>query len=266
MIPTRAFTTTFVVLAASLLASAPAQAAPGDLDLTFSDDGVQITDFGGAESGSGVAVQADGRIVVAGRRDGDFVLARYNSDGSLDSSLSGDGVQATDFGATAYAGGVVIQADGRIVAAGQAGSDFALARYNSDGSLDTAFSGDGMQTTDFDGGYDFAQGVAVQADGIVVAGSSLPSDASAGFGDFALARYDANGSLDTSFGAGGKQTTDFDVEDHGQAVAVQADGKIVVAGTSAPERSAPDLPVKGRQPQASRSSPTARSWSRGPRR
>ena len=88
----RAFTaTTLVVLAASLLATVPAQAAPGDLDASFSGDGKQTTDFGDWDHGPAVAIQADGKIVVAGGSGANFALARYNADGSLDTAFSGDG-------------------------------------------------------------------------------------------------------------------------------------------------------------------------------
>ena len=115
--------------------------------------------FGGFSGATGVALQGDGKIVAvgAGARDGggrDFALARYNPNGSLDTSFSGDGKQTTDFGGFSGASGVALQGDGKIVAVGDAGGgttgfDFALARYNPNGSLDTSFSGDGKQTTDF---------------------------------------------------------------------------------------------------------------------
>ena len=167
-----------------------------------------------------IAAQSDGKFVVAG---GDTV-ARYNSDGSLDSSFDGDGTVTTDFGRNDTALSVALQADGKIVVAGSSGSDFALARYNSDGSLDRSFDGDGKLTTDFAGGEDSAAGVAVQSDGkIVVAGNSD--------GDFALARYNRDGSLDRSLNGNGKLTTDFgSSQDRVTSMALQADGKIVVAG------------------------------------
>ncbi len=103
-----------------------------------------------------MALQGDGKIVavgLAGGDENDFALARYNPNGSLDPSFSGDGKQTTDFGGNDAAIGVAIQGDGKIVtvggAAGPGFSDFALARYNPNGSLDTSFSGDGKQTTDF---------------------------------------------------------------------------------------------------------------------
>jgi uncharacterized delta-60 repeat protein/uncharacterized repeat protein (TIGR01451 family) len=138
-----------------------------------------------------VAIQGDGRIVAAGRVSADFALARYNTDGSLDTTFSGDGKVTTDFAGSAdFAWGVAIQANGKIVAAGamvvSGNRDFALARYNADGSLDTTFSGDGKVTTDFAGPFDEARGVAIQANGrIVAAGVTNVS----GNNDFALARY-----------------------------------------------------------------------------
>jgi uncharacterized delta-60 repeat protein len=211
----------------------------GSLDASFSGDGMQITDFGGVDRASGIAIQADRRIVAVGESGSDFGLARYNTDGSLDASFSGDGRQTTDFGGDDDAGGIVIQGDGRLVAAGGSfaggDGDFAVARYKADGSLDTSFSGDGKQTTDFDG-YEYGGGVAIQADDrIVVSGTSIPSGADSDFGDFAVARYDTTGSLDASFSGDGRQTTNFDVEDTGQDVAIGADGKIVVAGKSSPD-------------------------------
>ena len=103
-----------------------------------------------------MALQANGKIVAVGDAArpsaSDFALARYNPNGSLDTTFSGDGKQTTDFGGVDVANGVALQGDGKIVAVGQRGgtaSDFALARYNPNGSLDTSFSGDGKQTTDF---------------------------------------------------------------------------------------------------------------------
>ena len=117
---------------------------------------MQTTDFaGGPDDAEAVALQANGKIVAVGEASfgllgSDFALARYNPNGSLDTSFSGDGKQSTDFGDGDVANGVALQSDGKIVAVGRgAGSDFALARYNPNGTLDPSFSGDGMQTTDF---------------------------------------------------------------------------------------------------------------------
>src|SRR4029077_6628971 len=100
---------------------------------------------------------------------------------------------------------VALQPDGKIVVVGRSGGltgfDFGVVRYDADGSLDTGFGTGGMVRTDFAGGADYAHGVAIQGDGkIVVAGhAGLVND-----NDFALARYNADGSLDASFGSGGK--------------------------------------------------------------
>jgi uncharacterized delta-60 repeat protein len=202
--------------------------ADGALDTTFSDDGKVTTDFGGDEYGESVVMQSDGKIIVAGG-SGDFVVARYNADGRLDTTFSGDGKVTTDFGGYDFGCSVVMQLDGKIIVAGLASSgssyDFALARYNSDGSLDTTFSDDGKVTTDFAGiGYS----VVMQADGkIIVAGATF-NDSSY---DFALARYNSNGSLDSTFSGDGKVSTDFGGgDDHGHSVVMQPDGKIIVAG------------------------------------
>jgi uncharacterized delta-60 repeat protein len=214
----------------------------GSLDTSFDGDGKVTTDFRGVDAAVGVAIQLNGKIVAAGfdADADDFALVRYNRDGSLDTSFDGDGKVTTDFGsAFEAAAAVAIQPDGRIVAAGftQVGDDFALARYNRDGSLDTSFDGDGKVTTDFgftgpfgDPIYtvDLATGVVIQPDGkIVAAGFSVTGGV-----DFALARYNPDGSLDTGFGFVGKVTTSFGDLDHAFGVAIQSDGKIVAAGTT----------------------------------
>jgi uncharacterized delta-60 repeat protein len=206
----------------------------GSPDSSFHGDGRRTTDFGGSEGANGVVVQGAGKIVAVGSTVDDFALARYNPNGSLDTSFSGDGRQTTDFGADFEgANGVALQAAGKVVAVGFAGGNFALARYNPNGSLDTTFSGDGRQTTTF-GGPDQASGVALQGDGKIVAVGGDPSAPSGfGAGDFALARYNPNGSLDTSFSGDGKQRTDFGLDDGARAVALQGDGKIVAVGFTA---------------------------------
>ena len=210
-----------------------ALAAPGGRDPGFSGDGKALTNFGsGNDFASGVAVQADGKIVVAGRAGGAggrFGLARYNRNGTLDTSFGGDGKVVTNFSTIAddFANSVAVQADGKIVAAGHSSDRFALARYNSDGELDVTFSGDGKMTTNFSSAFDDALGVAVRANGKIVAAGHAGSD------KFALARYNPNGTLDATFSGNGKVTTNFSpVSDLATAVAIQANGKIVAAGTA----------------------------------
>lgn len=221
------------------LLAAPAQAAdPGDLDIAFSSDGKTTVPVGlNHDRGFALAVQSDDKLVIAGSRlagDDDFALVRLSSSGSLDTSFSGDGRTTTDFSSgNDVAFGVAIQTDGRIVSAGLAtvggNFDFALTRHTSAGVLDTSFDTDGRQTTLFGAGDDVAQAVAIQSDGkIVVAGYSWNGVDN----DFAVARYNSDGSLDTTFSGDGRQTTDFGADDYGFAVALQSDGKIVVAGSS----------------------------------
>ncbi len=200
----------------------------GALDTSFNGTGKVITHIGGNGSGSSVAVQGDGKIVVAGCYGGDFVLVRYTSTGALDTSFNGTGSVTTPIGGnndTYRCRSVAVQSDGRIVMAGYASSfgGTALVRHTSTGALDTSFNGTGKVITPI-GEYSAAS-VAVQSDGkIVVAGGYR--------GDFALVRYTSTGALDTSFNGTGKVTTDFGGSDFGSSVAVQGDGKIVVAGSS----------------------------------
>lgn len=220
---------------AGILAT-PAFAADGDLDPTFGKGGKVVTNLGyPAQAGTAMALYPDGRIVVAGftfdnTANIDFAVARYLPDGSLDPTFGSGGFVATDFfGGEDLPRGVAIQPDLRIVVAGSAtqgfNRDFALARYNVDGTLDSSFDGDGKLTTDFfgpSGNGDIASAVAIQPDEkIVIAGS-------------ALVRYSASGALDTTFGAGGFVGTTVFGEGFGAlALALQPDRKIVVAGAFA---------------------------------
>ncbi len=207
---------------------------PGSFDLSFDTDGKQTTQILAEDVGYSVALQPDGKIVVAGYAyngsEHDFAVVRYNTDGSLDNTFDGDGKLTTDFASSQdYGASVVIQLDGKIIVAGSSDVYFALVRYNTDGSLDNTFDIDGKVTTDFGGGSS-AGGVSVilQSDGkIIVAGISYIFDQ-----DFALARYNPDGSLDNSFDTDGKLNTDFGTpNDYGGRVALQSDGKILVAGT-----------------------------------
>jgi uncharacterized delta-60 repeat protein len=216
-------------------------ADPGDLDTTFSVDGMQTTDFFVDSDGAqGVAIQADGKIVAAGfasngANDLDFALARYNSNGTLDGNFDADGRVTTDFqNDSDQIVGIAIQPDGKIVVAGavvtaSGEQDVAVARYNTDGSPDTSFSGNGRVTTDIRGD-DAALAVTLQADGkIVVAGFSyITAPESA---NFALVRYNSNGTLDVTFDGDGVVLTDFNNdEDAAFDVVLQADNKILAAG------------------------------------
>jgi uncharacterized delta-60 repeat protein len=225
---------------AGLALTTAAHAQPGQLDTSFGGDGKVTTDVTArGDFGAGVAIQADGKIVVVGgaswERNPKFVLVRYNADGTLDTSFGGDGRVTTNFTRREDAAwGVAIQADGKIVAAGDAGlrtgnSRFAVARYNADGTLDLTFSGDGKVTTQLTRHDDPVSGAALQSDGkIVISGGAAWDTRNA---NFALARYDTDGTLDTSFGGDGRVTTDFARKrDFANAVVVQVDGKLMAGG------------------------------------
>jgi uncharacterized delta-60 repeat protein len=186
-------------------------------------DGRVTTDLGGSDYGQSVTVQADGKILLGGHSSYNFALARYLSDGRLDTSFGTGGKVTTDLGDYDYGRSVTVQADGKILLGGHGSYNFALARYNADGRLDTTFGTDGKVTTYLGGDYASGRSVIVQADGKILLGGSSGSN-------FALARYNADGSLDTSFGTDGKVTTDLGGSDYGQSVTVQADGKILLGG------------------------------------
>lgn len=217
----------------------------GSLDVTFGTAGIVTTSFGASalSVSKSMAIQTDGKIVVAGNSDInniggnlDFAIARYNTDGGLDITFDADGKLTTAFGSSDdAANSVVIQTDGKIIVAGYSriGSHnvFAIARYNTDGSLDNTFDGDGKVTTAFAGSIgNIINSIVLQTDGkIVVAGSNHNGSTL----DFALARYNTDGSLDNTFDGDGKLTTAIgSSDDIAYSIALQTDGKIVVAGNS----------------------------------
>ncbi|MBA2692070.1 MAG: Ig-like domain-containing protein [Rubrobacter sp.] len=230
----------------------------GSLDTSFDGDGKLTTAFGSGGSldvAEAAAIQPDGKILAAGYTSSgsfDFALARYNSDGSLDTSFDGDGKLTNSVGpgnAFDSAHDVAVQPDGKIIVVGWShdyntdNTDMAVVRYNPDGSLDNSFDGDGKLTADFDSGKDRASSVALQPDGKIVAGGSSQNGAADeesgnANNDFALARYNPNGSLDTAFSEDGVLTTPIgSFSDTVRDLALQPDGKIVVAGTTQTEDS-----------------------------
>ncbi len=270
----------------------------GSLDLTFGVGGITVTDSGGTGAPVGLAIQPDGKIVVARlSRDKSSVLVRYDQNGRLDQTFSAGTVPAdlaggfsveslalqrdgrivvSGIGApqgagilygvlvmrfsrngtldpTFGGGGVVhtaggsgaavaIQADGKIIAAGgvqtsfvgcapydPCDSAFVVVRYNTDGSIDSSFGVGGKATTGRPGESNVSRDVVIQPDGkiVVVGGRDTRPVA---YSNFVAARYNPDGSLDSSFGASGEVVTDFGGEDDARAVALQPDGKIVAAG------------------------------------
>ncbi len=210
-------------------------AAPGDLDTSFGNDGIVITDAGGGQNQAhSVAIQSDGKIVAAGGNNDDFILARYNTDGSLDTNFGIGGIVATDVGSDYdYVSSIAIQSDGKIVSAGRMWNGnqyvFALTRHNTNGLLDANFGTEGIVTTAIGNFQDIAYSVAIQSDGKIVAAGENYN----GSKDFALVRYNTDGSRDASFGTDGIVTTMVESgHDHAYSVAIQSDGKIVAIGYS----------------------------------
>ena len=219
----------------------------GGLDTDFGDSGISVSPtFPITDGLTGMALQPDGKIVATGSTISfpfkyDWLVARYNGDGSVDTNFGSKGYVITDLGRVDTARGIAVQPDGRIVVAGTTqdgvleGSliDIAVGRYNSDGSLDTSFGESGKVITDL-GRLEDASSLALRTDGkIVVAGSiSDGPSRTPTFSDFLLVRYNSDGSRDTRFGSDGILTTDFGRQDRATAIALQPDGKIVVAGFS----------------------------------
>jgi uncharacterized delta-60 repeat protein len=198
----------------------------GLLDTTFGTGGKAAVDFGGDDFGMAMARQADGRILVAGRSSAaGAVVARLRATGTLDPDFDGDGRVTLPGGGSASA--VLVQPDRNIVVAGNAmGSGvMTVTRLTPTGALDPTFGAGGTASIDFGSLADLAAGAALQPNGkIVVAGYTQASE------DVAVARLNANGSPDATFGVAGKATVEFGVATFGQAVALQSNGRIVVAG------------------------------------
>lgn len=222
----------------------------GSLDSSFGYNGICIDDS--TRGASGIALQADGKIIIVGANNNDLqsdlCIARYNINGTLDLSFSENGIASTIIGNNSSGNSVQVQQDGKIVVAGSSSNsttslDYALVRYNSDGSLDLSFSEDGLLTTDFSSLQDEARSLVIQADGkILLTGetsyadnysSSEPNVTLSTNTDFSLVRYESDGRLDVSFGDNGKVVTNLGhYLDNGYGVVQQKDGRILVAGAS----------------------------------
>lgn len=210
----------------------------GSLDPSFAGDGfTELQPGGNPGFGNAIALQEDGKIVVAGSSGpggaSDLTVLRLNSDGSPDTGFDGDGFAITEFGSdSSFAAGVALQPDGRIVAAGarlsSGGLEVALVRYLSDGSLDSSFGSGGTVSTPIGTNGGDGAAVALQGNGkILVAGGASQGVLDS---DSLLLRYLSNGDLDTDFAGGGITTADLGNNDRATAVALQSDGKIVVTG------------------------------------
>jgi uncharacterized delta-60 repeat protein len=214
----------------------------GSLDSTFDGDGKLIVDVGGTyDAGFSLIQQADGKLVQGGCSgkgstfDYDFSLIRLNADGSLDSTFGSGGKFIVPMGSGYDQGGSLIQQiDGKLVLGGYSfngsNDDFSLIRLNTDGSLDSTFNGNGRLIVPVGSGHDNGVSLTQQADGkLVLSGTSYNGSND----DFSLIRLNTNGSLDSTFGNGGKLIMPVGSgDDWGQSLTQQADGKLVLGGIS----------------------------------
>ena len=217
----------------------------GSLDTSFDSDGIKITAITSADDfADAVIAQPDGKIIVAGQSmtsQMNMIVVRYNTDGSPDMSFDGDGIATAQFqeGASTSAD-VRLQADGKIVVAGATAvgsifslNSFGVARFNSNGTLDSGFAGDGTAFIDVRNGaaqQNAAENLLIQPDGKIVVSGNTNSGFGAG-NDFAVLRLNTNGTLDPTFGTGGKVITSIGPnDDFVKSLAIQADGKLLVGG------------------------------------
>jgi uncharacterized delta-60 repeat protein len=209
----------------------------GTLDNSFDGDGKVTTIIGANDEANAVAIQTDGKIVVAGESTlgvtDVFAIARYKVNGTLDSTFDGDGIVTTSITSSGgHANAKAIQLDGKIIVAGssfgQNNTDFGIARYNSNGSLDSTFDGDGIVVTDIGSSDNLVNALVIQPDGKIVAAGSTYNGSTL---DFAIARYTTEGSLDNTFSGDGKLIIPSGGDSPGEAgLAIQTDGKVLIAG------------------------------------
>ncbi len=200
----------------------------GSRDTSFGNGGELVTNINSSDSANTVIEQNGGKILVASKT----ALIRYNNDGSLDKSFGSNGTGISG-NAPITINNATQQSDGKILTTGTTGGDIGLARYNNDGSLDTSFGTDGKVSTDFNGGNDVGNSLVVQKDGKIVVAGGINASVLNKTGDFALARYNSDGSLDTTFGNNGKIITDLNTGfETLTRIKLQSDGNIIAVGTS----------------------------------
>ncbi|RYH73052.1 T9SS type A sorting domain-containing protein [Flavobacteriaceae bacterium 144Ye] len=218
-------------------------------DTTFGSNGIVTTNLGGVDYIGDIKLQSDGKILITGTSsknstgDGDIydkTLIRYNTDGTLDTSFNSTGIIFTSYESGGNDGGysIIIQTDGKIIVCGSSyiganDDNFALTRYNNDGSIDSTFGNNGTTITDFGSSLDLCFSSVLQNDGKIILGGYIVNGTTFDF-DFGLARYDSNGILDTSFGTNGITITDINnnSKDYGLSLAFHQDDKVLIAGNS----------------------------------
>ena len=204
----------------------------GSLDYSFGNAGKVITNIGPGSVILSLKIQTDGKIVGAGwtmptSNQYAFALARYNPDGSLDISFGDSGKVITSFGmGLNYGRALAIQPDGKLLVTGEYGGwpcDYSIARYNTNGSLDNSFGNGGIVITNMGPGLNLPKAITVQNDNkIIVVGHAEPN--------MGIVRYNMDGTLDSTFGTGGKVFTSLGTDSYQTAVIMQPDNKILVAG------------------------------------
>lgn len=216
----------------------------GTIDKTFGVNGrVLPTTFGDVNNMAAIVIQSDGSIIVGGDTltysnpaDSDFVMLRYLNNGVLDTSFGHNGIVITSLQADDVAKAITLQDDGKILMVGSSravydpilgyyAQDFAVARYNSDGSLDTTFGSNGKFLAEGNEEFDTALLVKSQADGIIVAGSALPTGAA---NNFMVMHLLPKGKLDPDFGTGGVVIKPLSFGEV-TAMEMQPDGKLLLA-------------------------------------
>jgi uncharacterized delta-60 repeat protein len=202
----------------------------GTLDTSFGSSGKVIQPIGSSiDEGYSLAIQPDGKILLRGSCDNgsnlDFCIARFNSNGTLDTTFGFSGKVIQPIGSFGdYGLSLAIQPDGKILLGGYCAGDFCIARFNSNGTLDTTFGSSGKVIQPIGSSNDFGRSLVIQPDGKILLGGYCA-------GDFCIARFDSNGTLDASFGSSGKVIQPIgSSDDAGQSLAIQPDGKILLGG------------------------------------
>ncbi|MFW9605078.1 MAG: hypothetical protein ACMV0I_00685, partial [Pseudomonas sp.] len=196
----------------------------GNIDTQFATNGMVTTvPAYGFTMGNDVTVQSDGRILAVGTSAQKIALVRYNAEGGLDTTFGTNGVVLTEYMGADSGRSVLLQSDGKIIVAGDSYGDLLIARYNTDGSIDTTFGSAGLTQTHIYSDYDFATNAVLQTDGKILVSAETN-------GNLALVRYNTNGSLDTTFGNAGIVVPDLGGNEKVYGLVLQPDGKIVLSG------------------------------------
>jgi uncharacterized delta-60 repeat protein len=206
----------------------------GTMDNSFGVGGIVDSTFGGGESFPHIVLQPDGKIIEVSWYYPGFMLVRYNTDGTLDESFGNNGVVITSFGGVTIPTSIALTSDGEIVIGGNYNATytkFLLARYTANGTLDESFGNKGVITTDFGKYGDVINDIAIQSDGKIIAAGQTGLQFDFQNENIAVARYEVNGQLDTSFGESGKVTVMFpNFDASADRIILQPDNRIVFAG------------------------------------